>query len=94
MGVFASLLLYWAAPVVDLAITILALLTGIAIIRGCFIERFSMQTDYFGHLATVLFIIAILNFSLQSSPLTVLATTILGVWLFYRRIKGLRSQLW
>lgn len=94
MGVFASLLLYRAAPVVDLSSTILALLTGIAIIRGCFIERFSMQTDYFGHLATVLFIIAMLNFSLQNFPLTVLATTVLGVWLFYRRIKGLRSQLW
>ncbi|AEE48563.1 hypothetical protein [Haliscomenobacter hydrossis] len=94
MVFFASLLFYQTAPILDLSITILTLLTGIAIISGCFIERFSVQTDYFGHLATVLFIIAILNFSLQSFPLTIPATTILGVWLFFRRIKGLRSQLW
>ena len=88
MGMGAGLLFYSAAPNFDLFLGILVLLAGLAVILGCLIQSFSVQTDYFGHLATVLFIIAILHFGLQSFhiPFTIPTITLLGTWLFYRRV--------
>jgi hypothetical protein len=87
MGMAAGLLFYSAAPNFDLFLGILVLLVGVAIVIGYLIPSFSAQTDYFGHLATVLFIIALLNFGLQSfhMPLAIPSITLLGAWLFYRR---------
>ena len=91
MGMLAGWLFCSAAPSFDLFLGILALLAAVAIIIGCLIQAFSVQTDYFGHLATVLFIIALLHFSLQSFhiPLAIPSITLLGAWLFYRRIIAL-----
>ena len=88
MGMGAGFLFYSAAPNFDLFLSILVSLIGIAVILGCLIPAISVQTSYFGHLATVLFIIAILHFGLQSFhiPLLVPSITLLGAWLFYRRI--------
>jgi hypothetical protein len=88
MGMGAGLLFYSAAPSFDLFLSILVLLVGIAIILGCLMQSFRAQTSYFGHLATVLFILAVLHFGLQSFhfPLAIPTITLLGIWLFYRRI--------
>lgn len=88
MGMGAGLLFYSAAPNFDLSFSVLVLLIGVAIAIGCLMQSFRVQTSYFGHLATVLFIMAILHFGLQSFhiPLLVPSITLLGVWLFYRRI--------
>jgi hypothetical protein len=88
MGMVAGLLFYSAAPSFDLFSSILVLLVGIVVIIGSLIPSFRPQTDYFGHLATVLFIIAMLHFGLQSFhiPLAVPSITLLGTWLFYCRI--------
>ena len=88
MGMVAGLLFYSAVPNFDLALCILVVLVAIAVTRGSLIHAFSIQTAYFGHLATVLFIIALLHFGLQSFhiPLAIPSITLLGAWLFYRRI--------
>jgi hypothetical protein len=88
MGMGAGLLFYSAAPSFDLFLGILVLLVGVAIVVGCLMHSFRAQTNYFGHLATVLFIIALLYFCLQSFhiPLLVPGITLLGAWLFYRRV--------
>lgn len=88
MGMGAGLLFYSAAPSFDLFLDILVLLVGVAIVVGCLMHSFRVQTNYFGHLATVLFIIALLYFCLQSFhiPLLVPGITLLGGWLFYRRV--------
>jgi predicted DCC family thiol-disulfide oxidoreductase YuxK len=87
MGMGAGLLFYSATPNFDLFLGILVLLVGVAIVIGYLIPSISIQTDYFGHLATVLFIIAMLHFGLQSFhiPFTIPTITLLGTWLFYRR---------
>ena len=91
MGLFAVLLFVSVVPKFDLFLSILVVLAAIAVTRGCLIQSFSTQTDYFGHLATVLFIIALLHFSLQNFhiPLAVPTITLLGAWLFYRRLINL-----
>lgn len=91
MGMFAGLLLYSAMPTFDVSLSILVLLVAIALTKGSLIKSFSTQTDYFGHLATVLFIIGLLHFGLQSFhfPLAVPTITLVGVWLFYRRLINL-----
>ena len=88
IGMGAGLLFYSAAPNFDLFSSILVLLLGIAVIIGSLVPSFRAQTDYFGHLATVLFIIAMLHFGLQSFhiPFTNPTITLLGTWLFYRRV--------
>ena len=88
MGMGAGFLFYSAAPNFDLFLGILVLMVGIAVIIGGLIPSFRAQTDYFGHLATVLFIIAMLHFGLQSFhfPFTIPTITLLGTWLFYRRV--------
>ena len=92
MGMVAGLLFYSAAPRFDLFLGVLVLSAATAIIKGCLIQPFSVQTDYFGHLATVLFIIAMLHFGLQSFhiPLALPSITLLGAWLFYRRVIDFR----
>lgn len=91
MGIGAGLLFYSAAPGFDLFFSILVLLVGIAIIPGWLIQSFRVQTSYFGHLATVLFIMALLHFGLRNFhiPLAVPTIMLLGIWLFYRRIIAL-----
>lgn len=88
MGMGAGLLFYSAAPSFDLFLGILVSLIGLAIAIGCLMQSFRVQTSYFGHLATVLFITAVLHFGLQSLhiPLLVPSITLLGAWLFYRRV--------
>jgi hypothetical protein len=84
----AGLLFVSAAPSFDLFLCILVGLATVAVTIGCLIQPFSAQTDYFGHLATVLFIIALLHFGLQSFRITFAIPTItmVGAWLFYRRV--------
>lgn len=96
MGMLAGLLFSSAAPSVDLFLSILVLLAAVAVIIGCLIQSFSAQTDYFGHLATVLFLIALLHFGLQSFhvPLAVPSITLLGAWLFYRRVIKLQQEIY
>lgn len=91
MGMVAGLLFYSTAPSFDLFLSILVLLVGVAILIGCLMQSFRVQTSYFGHLATVLFIIALLHFGLQSFhfPLAIPTIMLLGIWLFYRRIIAL-----
>lgn len=88
MGMLAGLLFYSAVPAFDVSLSILVVLVALAIAIGCLIQSFNTQTDYFGHLATVLFISALVHFSLQRFhlPLAVPTITLVGVWLFYRRI--------
>ncbi len=88
MGLFAGLLFTSAVPNFDASLSILFVLAAIAVIRGCLIQTFRARTDYFGHLATVLFIVALLYFGLQSLhiPFAIPSITLLGTWLFYRRI--------
>lgn len=88
MGLFTGLLFASAVPKFDLSLCILIVLAAIAVTRGCLIQTFSAQTGYFGHLATVLFIIALLHFILQSFhiPFAIPSITLLGTWLFYRRL--------
>lgn len=89
MGLFSGLLLFQVAITFDLFLTTLTLLAGVAVIRGCLIGNFKTQTTYFGHLATVQFIFALLIFSLPSFPFVVPVVAILSSWLFYRRVKRL-----
>lgn len=91
MGMFAGLLFYSAVPTFDVSLGILALLVAIVLTKGCLIKSFNTQTDYFGHLATVLFLCALLHFCLQGFhiPLAVPTITLVGAWLFYSRVKKL-----
>jgi hypothetical protein len=91
MGLFTGLLFASAMPKFDWLLCILSILTTIAVTKGCLIQTFRARTDYFGHLATVLVIIGLLNFGLQSFhiPLAVPTITLLGAWLFYRRLINL-----
>lgn len=91
MGMGAGLLFYSAAPNFDLFLSILVLCVGVAIVTGCLMQSFRVQTDYFGHLVTVLFILAVLHFGLLSFhfPLAIPTITLLGIGLFYNRIIAL-----
>lgn len=87
MGSIAGLLLSKTASAFPWHFPALISLAGIAAIYGISIPDFKKQTDYFGHLATVLFIVAFLSFVLQNVPAAFPAAMVLGGWLFYRRVK-------
>lgn len=91
MGMFSGLLLFQANLNFDGWMSILTLLVGLAVLRGCLMGNFKAQTTYFGHLATVLFIFSFLIFSLQSLPYVAPVVSTLSVWLFYRRMRRLSN---
>ena len=87
MGMFATWLSLKAGSQPAWYIPALTSFTAFATIYGISIPDFKKQTDYFGHLATVLFIVGFLSFVVSNLPVAVPAVLVFGVWLFYRRVK-------
>ena len=62
-------------------------LISAAILRGAFFKNFKTKTDYFGHLATVFLIVAIVFNIVGINPITTVLVPLLGVHTWTKRMR-------
>ena len=58
-----------------------------AILRGAFFKNFKTKTDYFGHLATLFLIVAIVFNIVGINPITTVLVPLLGVHIWTKRMR-------
>lgn len=87
MGLISLFLIFSRIETLDNQIITIFLPIFVAILRGVFFIDFRLKTDYFGHLATVVFIIFLLASVVGFSGFSCLVLSVLGGYLFYKRMK-------
>lgn len=85
--VFSVWILFDDFQAIDNQWIMLFSLISMAILRGLFFKNFRTKTDYFGHLATVYLIVAILFNIMGVNPLTTLLVPLLGVHIWTKRLR-------